>query len=96
MTDTKAYSLQLHNRILSSFTEPTRLLHDYTEVDAHEIDALVSSGDAFITLATDLDDVTTLLQNTPEAHPQLEKTIRTLLYLQRHYQIARKQPEHRQ
>jgi len=51
-----------------------------------DVDALVASGDGFITLATQLD-----------AHPaEVEEVIRVLLYLQRHYSIVKKQPNFRQ
>ena len=95
MTD-NAYSLRFSDRMLSDLPLRAFLIHDYPEDDSLEIDALVSSGDAFITLATNLDAMSSQLKDKPEVHPQLEKVIRTLLYLQRHYQIARKHPEHRQ
>ncbi len=74
-----------------------QLVHDYAG-DAEEVDALVASGDCFITLATTLDKNTDLLTvDSPTIAPELQKLTRTLLYLQRHYKITRKTtPNYRQ
>lgn len=72
-----------------------RLVRDYNDQDFSQldIDALVASGDSFVTIATSLDDCTKLLTATESsALPQIEKAISVLLYLQRHYQVVRKQP----
>lgn len=62
-----------------------------------EVEALVASGDCFITLATALDHLSeTLEQEDHLTRPQLEKLTALLLHLQRHYTIARKHPSYRQ
>jgi GTP-binding protein LepA len=50
-----------------------------------------------VTLATTLDDATQSLATQPEAATSgIEKVIRVLLHLQRHYSLSRKPPDHRQ
>lgn len=62
----------------------------YNQLD---VEALVASGDCFVTIATSLDDCTKLLAPTEtDALPQIEKAISVLLYLQRHYKVVRKLP----
>lgn len=60
----------------------------------HDIEAMVASGDCFITLATTLDDCTRFLSG-PEtkALPQIEEIIGILFYLQRHYKVVRNPSE---
>jgi hypothetical protein len=55
-----------------------------------EIDALVASGDLFVTLATRLDEVANSLQasSPPYVQGQLEDITTTLLYLQQHYNVS--------
>jgi hypothetical protein len=76
------------------------LLHDYADDLANmgsgkirrlEADALVASGDYFVTLATALDQISQFLteRDQPE-HLQLEHDINDLLYLQRNYRINKK------
>jgi hypothetical protein len=75
------------------------LLHDSDDEDRarQDIDALVASGDCFITIATSLDDSTKHLKATDsKALPQIEGAIRVLMHLQRHYRIVRKHAEYKQ
>lgn len=74
------------------------LLHDYEELSDHiPIDALVASGDCFVTLATQLDAMTHNADATIDDNREvLEQMIRTLLYLQRHYGITKQTPNYRQ
>ncbi|CAN5140399.1 hypothetical protein BH09PAT3_BH09PAT3_0530 [soil metagenome] len=74
------------------------LLHDYAEPsDTGFIDALVSSGDCFVTLATELDGLTHESRSDVEVQQAtIERTIQTLLYLQRHYKIVKSAPNYRQ
>lgn len=81
-----------------NFKRQDMLLHDGDNPDdATQIDAMVASDDCFITLATQLDALThdeptlTLSQQTA-----IEPIVRTLIYLQRQYQIVKKQPNYRQ
>jgi hypothetical protein len=91
------YQLQPADSLLMHTLQWPQLLHDYDDTQHLDIDALVASGDCFITLATVLDDSTKHLQaDNVLALPQIEKTINTLLYLQRHYQVIRKRSEYRQ
>jgi hypothetical protein len=76
-----------------------RLLRDSDakDYDSLDINALVASGDCFITIATSLDDSTKYLKTVDsEALPQIEKAISVLMLLQRHYRIVRKRSEYRQ
>lgn len=73
-----------------------RLLHDHAiEQDNFAIDALAASGDCFVTLASQLDELTHQQMSTAQ-HPQLEDMVRTLLYLQRHYAVVKKPANYRQ
>jgi hypothetical protein len=75
------------------------LLHDNDseELERRDIDALVASGDCFVTIATSLDDSTKHLKATDsKALPQVEGAISILMHLQRHYRLVRKHPEYRQ
>lgn len=97
MTD-QAYHLSSFDRLLEHGTSHQRLLHDHP-VDEHDLeaDALVASGDCFVTLATVLDQLQQSLVGAGKAlQPELEKVTRTLLYLQRHYTITKKRPNYRQ
>ena len=68
---------------------------DDASLPANEVDALVASGDCFVTLATELDALSHE-ENRDIVTEKLEKTVRSLLYLQRHYKITRQQPNFRQ
>jgi ABC-type transporter Mla subunit MlaD len=68
--------------------------HDINQTSA-VIDSLAASGDCFVTLATQLDDLTHQQASTTH-NPLLEEIIRTLLYLQRHYQVVKKPANYRQ
>lgn len=91
------YNLRLFDTVLShNRREKSRLLRDFEESEA-EIDALVASGDCFITLATTLDSATDALDaDAVKVSPELQKLTRTLIYLQRHYKVIRKSSDHRQ
>jgi hypothetical protein len=94
-----AYRLRPFNYLLSHWPGRTRLLRDYGEGTPSNVDALVASGDCFITLATVLDETSELLHTATidkTVRPLLENVTRTLLYLQRHYTIVAKHPDHRQ
>lgn len=79
-----------------SLVNSARLLHDHgTMPDNFAVEALAASGDFFITLATQLDELTHANDKTTH-NPILEDMIRTLIYMQRHYEVAKKQPNYRQ
>lgn len=91
------YSLSFADSLLAHGPGRSYLLHDFIDENPEGVGALVASGDCFITLATTIDEVTESLNTADEtARPQLEKLIRTLLYLQRHYKVVRKTPDYRQ
>lgn len=72
------------------------VVHDDVNTPA-EVQALVASGDAFATLATKIDEASSQLSSdAPLVQPHLESVARTLLYLQRHYEIRRKPSDYRQ
>jgi hypothetical protein len=81
------YTLQLQNIFLGhGWSRPTTV-RDGVD-DNLETAALVASGDYFITLATRLDKLSQdLAKTSPAAHLELEKIIKQLTYLQRHYTI---------
>jgi hypothetical protein len=84
-----SYVLNSHDSLLRDINEP--LSHT-------EIDALIASGDLFVTLATDVDGLTECLPlgNANKAYQKLEKLTSILLYLQRHYSLVRKHSDYRQ
>jgi hypothetical protein len=91
------YTLAAQDHLLLHGGRSVRLLRDEADYDRLDIDALVASGDCFITLATTLDDCTRFLDPKDSvALPQIEKTISLLMYLQRHYRISRKRSEYYQ
>jgi hypothetical protein len=94
------YNITMQDQLFINDASKQRLLHDYSEDERNlEVDALVASGDCFITLATALDDIDKTLPGATEAvqtRPELERFIRTLLYLQRHYSVQKKKPNYRQ
>jgi len=89
------YNLSLIDGVLPHGPLPVRLLHDHPEPS--EIEALVASGDCHVTLATALDEATqTLPEDAETLRPELEKVIRVLLHLQRHYKLSPKAADVRQ
>jgi hypothetical protein len=86
---TSAYTLDPHDALLRDIDEP---------LSPKAIDALIASGDLFVTLATDIDGLTETLplKTGSEASQKLEKLTKILLYLQRHYLISRKRSDYRQ
>lgn len=75
----------------------TRLLHDIADSKDLPADVLAKSGDCFITLATTLDEVLHMEAVGAPARPQLEQTVKHLTYLQRHYQVVKRDtPDYRQ
>lgn len=85
--------MSINNYVLSI---GDRLLHDHgMEQDNFAADALAASGDCFVTLATQLDELTHHHVSTAQ-HPVLEDMVRTLLYLQRHYAVVKKPSNYRQ
>jgi len=84
-----------------SVTDHGLTIHDYADNFADmgsskesqhlDSDALVASGDYFVTLATSLDHLSQgLAKRKQPEHVALERTINELLYLQRNYQIIKK------
>jgi hypothetical protein len=99
MSDATVYSLSSRDALFNhGSARSTLLLKDLSDKPAsHEIDALAASGDLFVTLATALDDTaSSLTTDASIAHPQLERLVNMLLYLQRHYKISRKPADYRQ
>lgn len=91
------YRLQGFHGVINHSSLPAWLLYDTNSETPEYIDALVASGDYFITLATTLDEISELVKaGTPQAGLQLESLTRTLLYLQRYYTIVRKTADPRQ
>ncbi len=95
MATSVTYSLQPQDTILiHGFGQPS-LLHDYVDDTTNmDMDAMIASGDCFVTLASMLDEISELMDTEPEvAKPQLEQVVRTLLYMQRFYKPVRKYPK---
>jgi hypothetical protein len=97
------YALSVNNLFLghSRWGMGDLSLHDYADDLADmgrskksrhlETDALVASGDYFVTLATALDQLSqTLAEHHQPEHMPLERLINDLMYLQRNYQISKK------
>lgn len=55
-----------------------------------QADALVASGDYFMTLATELDKLAQVLPSNSGEQILVEELVDTLLYLDKNYAIARK------
>lgn len=89
-----AYALSPNETILSHAPlrfRRDRRAHDLAEnFEELEIQALVASGDCFEMLASDLDRVSRNLDEDTLEYLRVEHTIRILIYLQRHYKIAKK------
>ena len=91
------YQLTGNDCILTHGPLRPRLMRDSDEYEHLDIEALVASGDCFITIATSLDDSLKFVKTADSmALPQIEKAISILMYLQRHYRIVRKPSEHYQ
>jgi hypothetical protein len=89
------YRLRPPDYLLKHVSLPTALLHDLdVNPDNLVIQALVASGDCFEMIASNLDQISRSLSNDSPLQFQLEHTIRTLLYLQRHYKVIKKFPDH--
>lgn len=72
-------------------------LGDYDESAGREFtlaDAMAASGDYFITLATRLDKVAQGMRQDSAEQIELEHLVKTLLYLQDHYDIVAKYKRH--
>ncbi len=95
MTASHTYQLKQLDTTTDHGLDLTLLFHDYVDDSANmDMDALVASGDCFVTLASQLDEITELMESEPEVvKPQLEQIVRTLLYLQRLYKPVRKYPK---
>lgn len=92
-----SYQMTAADPLLVHGPQRLSLLRDNAGYDRLDIDALVASGDCFITLATSLDDSTKFVRAEDSlALPQIEKAISVLMYLQRHYRIVRKHSEYYQ
>jgi hypothetical protein len=90
---TGVYTLHPPVPLLRHHRAPVWYVNDQAEERNLETDALVASGDCFVTLATVLDQLHhDLAAANAATQPELEKVISTLLYLQRHYTIARQHP----
>ncbi len=100
MSSVGTYQLQpdSHSLLAHGPVGQLRFLNDLSELPSEiEVDALIASGDCFVTLATALDNLSeSLTADAPTTRPQLEKLTSLLLYLQRHYSISHKRPDHRQ
>lgn len=90
----KNYTMRSGQKMLVHDGYGVWLLGDHDKNVRHtEIDAMVASGDFFITVATALDSIAnSLTADAPRHRPQLEHLVKTLLHMQRHYQIAIKRP----
>lgn len=69
--------------------------YDAPLADVSHLDALVSSGDCFVTLATQLDELTHIGLGS-RVDLTLEQVVSTLMYLQRNYQLGKKPADYRQ
>lgn len=94
---TAEYWLQPQAGLLFHGTAKPGMVAEDALDSADAVQALVASGDCFVTLATIVDEAAEA--TAPDSHisSQLEKVTATLLYLQRHYEIRRKPAaDHRQ
>lgn len=84
------YTLRFSDTVLLHGPRRHHLLHDIP--DDVVMEALVASGDCLEMLASDLDIISSELPAGSTEQRQIERTIRTLLYLQRKYRIVKKEP----
>lgn len=86
------YVLASRAHILRHYQAQTTWFGDYAEPRNPELDAAARSGDYFITLATELENIAAELPETSTAASSiaLSRLAQKLEYMQRHYQIVRK------
>ena len=85
--------MTLHDQLLHHAPSRLGLVRDFTDDDSPEsIEVLVASGDCFVTLASLLDAASELAKKDLDTAilPLLERITRTLIYLQRYYEVDRK------
>ena len=82
--------------LLNPHDELLRQRVEADEPDYNLLDALVASGDCFVTLATQLDSTSKHLLADSPGHESLESVIRSLLDLQRRFRIIKKPADYRQ
>jgi hypothetical protein len=92
-----SYSLNASDGVISHGYGAINLFNEPGDLDTPEaIDALVASGDCFVTLATALEAINqSLTADAKTAGPQLERLASILFYMQRYYKIKSKTPDHR-
>lgn len=87
------YSITLGDLFTAHGQTGNGLVHDAElQLDQLQVEALVASGDCFVTLATEVDKISDMLNDIDPKHTalELEKLTRILLYLQQHYEIKPK------
>jgi len=87
------YQLPTFTGVLSHGWVRTLFVRDSAEIATeYELDAKVKSGDYFVTLATEIDAISSSIVNYA-AREQLEDIVSDLIYLQDHYAITKKESE---
>lgn len=86
------YILAGRAQLLLHYPARTMWFGDYSEPRDPEQDAIARSGDYFITLATELENIAAELPETSIAASSvaLSRLAQKLEYMQRHYQVVRK------
>lgn len=87
------YVLPNRMHLVRHYPARTMWLGDYAEPRDPELDAIARSGDYFVTLSTELENIAAELPETSTAASSLalSRLAQKLEYMQRHYQIVRKQ-----
>lgn len=85
------YVVSTDTNLLFSKDGRVKLLRDVPDERVGELRALVASGDYFVMLATQLDQLSQqLAESDPSAREQLERVIVDLAFLHDRYEIYRK------
>jgi hypothetical protein len=87
------YIISINDLFTRHGLQPSALVND-AELHLYQmqVEALVASGDLFVTLATELDNISETLARMDSSHIrlELEKLTRILLYLQQHHKVIPK------
>lgn len=87
------YALASNDLVLGHDQTASLLFNDLSgKVSPTDIEAIVASGDLFVELATELDEITLNLIESPgiDVSLKLDKLTEILLYMQQHYRVITK------
>ncbi len=87
------YTLRAHRQLTNHFSSPISLIHDHEPERESELDFHAQADDYFVTLATIINLLREQLLSNADRHNKImERTIKDLIYLQKHYRLTKKKP----